>query len=48
MREGRLLEQTIAGYFQKANLANYNPHIHQIKYNKTSVETEKFLISKLD
>ena len=48
MRGGRLLEQTIAGYFQRANLANYNPLIHQVKYTKTSVETQRFLVSKLD
>lgn len=36
MREGRVLEQMISGYFQKANLANYNPQIHELKYGKSS------------
>lgn len=47
MRGGRMLEQMISGYFQKANLSNYNPQVHELKYGKSSRETEALLSNKL-
>ncbi len=36
MRTGRMLGQMVANYFQNANLANYNPQVHQLKYAKSN------------
>lgn len=47
LRAGRVLERQVAQFFQNANLSNYNPSIHQLRFSNNS-ETEQILTAKLD
>ena len=47
LRRGRVLERQIVQFFQNANLANYNPHVHQLRFSNNK-ETEQILMTKME
>jgi hypothetical protein len=47
LRTGKVIERHISQYFQSANLTNYNPHVHQLKFSNNQ-ETERTLFKKLE